>query len=96
MGLAGRATDSKAAKLGREEPPGMEATATKLIDTLGASGRGNTQSPVVKAESGGDAKANPRFRGRGPRELKMQEGTRVPDGSKPPAGDCGSPHGTTP
>jgi hypothetical protein len=60
MGLAGRATDSTAAKLGQEGPLGTEATARGSIETLGVSDAGDTQSRVVKAVSGGGAMAPPR------------------------------------
>jgi hypothetical protein len=42
MGLAGRATDSKAGKLGQEGPLGTEATARRSIETLRVSDAGDT------------------------------------------------------
>jgi hypothetical protein len=62
MGLARRATDSKATKLGREGPLGTEVAVKRSIDTLGASDTGDTQSRVVKVVSGGGAMASPRSR----------------------------------
>jgi hypothetical protein len=84
MGLAGRATDSKARKLGQEGPLGTEATARGSIDTLRTSGAGDTQSRIVKVASGGGATALPRSTGRRLRELKTQEGIRVPAELKTP------------
>jgi hypothetical protein len=70
MGLAGRATDSKARKLGQEGPLGTEATARRSIETLRVSDTGDTQSRIVKAASGGGATAHPRSTGAHLRELK--------------------------
>jgi hypothetical protein len=63
MGLAGRATDTQAAKLEQEGPLGTEATARGSIDTLRVSEAGDTQSRLVKAASGGGATALPRSTG---------------------------------
>jgi hypothetical protein len=89
MSLAGRATDSKARKLGQEEPLGTEATARGSIDTLRVSDVGDTQSCITKTASGGGATAHPRSTGRRLRELKTQEGIRVPAERKKLAGHCG-------
>jgi hypothetical protein len=89
MGLAGRATDTQAAKLGQEGPLGTEATARGSIDTLRVSDARDTQSRIVKTASGGGATAHPRSTGRSLRELKTQEGIRVPAERKKLAGHCG-------
>jgi hypothetical protein len=68
MGLAGWATRPKAAKLGREGPPGMEVAATGLIETLRATGSGDTQPQVGKVESGDPVTAGARSWSQGPRE----------------------------
>jgi hypothetical protein len=80
MGLAGRATDSTARKLGQDGSLGTETTARGSIDTLRVSDAGDTQSRVVKAASGGNATVFPRSSGPGLRELKTQEGIGVPRG----------------
>jgi hypothetical protein len=92
MGLARRATDSKVRKLEREGPLGTEVAARESIDTLGTSDARDTQPRIVKVESGGTATAIPRFTGRRLRELKTQEGTWVPRGSKQSVGT--SDHGS--
>jgi hypothetical protein len=74
MGLAGRATDSKARKLGQEGPLGTEATARGSIDTLWASDTGDTQSRVVKVASGGGATALPRSPGEKPEGVENAGG----------------------
>jgi hypothetical protein len=89
MGLAGRATDSTARKLGQDGSLGTETTARGSIDTLRVSDAGDTQSRIVKAASGGGATAHPRSTGRSLRELKTQEGIRVPAERKKLAGHCG-------
>jgi hypothetical protein len=68
MGLAGRATDSKARKLGQEGPLGTEVAARGSIDTLRTSDAEDTQLRVVEVASGGGATAFPRFTGRSLRE----------------------------
>jgi hypothetical protein len=85
MGLARRATDSKAGKLERDGPLETEVAARRSIDTLRVSDAGDTQPRVVKTESGGSATALSRSAGRGPRELKTQEGLEVARGSNPSA-----------
>jgi hypothetical protein len=97
MGLAGKGNRlRRPRKLEREEPLGTEATARGSIDTLRVSDAGDTQSRIVKAASGGGATALPRSTGRRLRELKTQEGIRVPEEPKKLAGHCGPRFGARP
>jgi hypothetical protein len=96
MGLAGRATDSKARKLEREGPLGTEVAARGSIDTLGTSDAVDTQHRAVKVVSGEGTTVLSRSAGRSLRELKTQEGTRVTSRSKGLGGHRGPRSGARP
>jgi hypothetical protein len=83
----GNRLEGTKARTGRAS--GDRGNSTGIDDTLRVSDAGDTQSRIVKAASGGGATAHPRSTGRSLRELKTQEGIRVPAERKKLAGHCG-------